>query len=101
MSVVDFPRRTASPEPPTARPSVPPPTPPPGPRQQKAEIDGNALLRLFCRHVTTITLHTIGAAVVGTGSVLLPAVEVRCSRCGEFWHAELDASEAVSGGLEG
>lgn len=56
--------------------------------------------RLFCRH-SVVKLKAIGSALVTDGSAILPAIEVRCSRCGEFWHAELDASEAMRLGLEG
>lgn len=50
--------------------------------------------RLFCRH-SSLTLTAKGSAVIAEDAALLPVVEVTCSRCGEFWHAELDASEAM------
>lgn len=55
---------------------------------------GNWLRSLFCRH-PSLTLEANGAALVTEGSAVFPVVEVTCSRCGEFWHVELDASEAM------
>lgn len=52
------------------------------------------LRKLHCRHAT-LKLEAKGAAVVSEGSAVLPVVEVTCSLCGEFWHVELDASEAM------
>jgi len=52
------------------------------------------LKRLFCRHAA-LSLSTLGAALIVKDRVELPAVEVRCEACGEFWHARLDASEAM------
>ena len=60
--------------------------------------------RLFCCHRTMI-LKTTGPALVSprgaTFFVVFPGVEVKCSRCGEFWHVELNASEAMKAGLGG
>jgi len=58
-----------------------------------------ALRRFFCSHAV-VTLSTIGPALVTSGKVVIPGVEITCARCGEFWHAELDASAAVNAGLE-
>lgn len=60
------------------------------------------LRRFFCRH-TTVTLKTTGPALVSPRGAeffaILPAVEVTCSRCDQFWHVELNASEAMKAGL--
>lgn len=56
--------------------------------------------RFFCSHAV-IALATTGPAVIIADSAVIPGVEVKCARCGEFWHAELDASEAIKKGLEG
>jgi hypothetical protein len=56
------------------------------------------LRKLFCRHLH-VELATTGPAFIARDRVMLPGVEVRCARCGEFWYAELDASDAMKAGL--
>jgi hypothetical protein len=56
------------------------------------------LSRVFCSHVA-VKLETTGPALVSKGSVVLPGVQITCTKCGEFWHAEIDASEAMRAGL--
>ena len=60
------------------------------------------LRRFFCRH--DVSLKTTGPARVSPRGAeffaILPAVEVTCSRCGEFWLAELDASQAMKAALD-
>jgi len=59
-------------------------------------------LRLFCHHAS-LTLETTGPALVSPRgapfAVTLPGVQATCLRCGEFWHSELDASEALKAWL--
>jgi RNase P subunit RPR2 len=59
--------------------------------------------RLFCRH-RNMTLTTTGHAGISPRGAqfraILPAVEVKCQACGEFWHAELDATAALTAALE-
>ena len=63
---------------------------------------GNWFRRFVCRH-SAVTLKATGPALVSPRgaefSVVMAGVQVMCARCGEFWHAELDASEAMKAGL--
>lgn len=61
-----------------------------------------SLLQFFreitCRH-QELKLSATFPAIVEEGTVMMAAVEIRCQRCGEFWHADLDATGAVCAAL--
>jgi hypothetical protein len=59
---------------------------------------GSFFRQLFCRH-PAMALSGTGPALITENAVTLPGVEISCTSCGEIWHAELDASAAMTAGL--
>jgi len=58
-----------------------------------------AVRRMFCRH-QRLQVKTFGDARFSSAGDVAITCEITCERCRDFWHAQIDARDALQRGMK-